>query len=266
MHTVLIAEDEMLVRIGILHMISWEEYGFEVIGTAGDGAEAIAFIREHRPDLVLLDLNMPVLDGIGVLKLIREEELPTVSVILTFHEEFDIVREAFRLGASEYLLKNELSADMLAAMLKKIEGRLPSADGTRAGFPQEDNLRQSLAALLDGDESGKAGKMPAMRIALFRVRNVQAVKARYESGSIEQALAALAELWQQEVNPQSAFLIPRPEELVLVALQRGNPPADLAACGARLTELARIYLDVMATGFCSSAWPSSRTGARSRTS
>ena len=167
MHTVLIAEDETLVRIGILHMINWEEYGYEVIGTVGDGAEAVSFIRGNHPDLVLLDLNMPVLDGIGVLKQIREERLPTVFVVLTFHEEFDIVREAFRLGASEYLLKNELSADMLADMLKKIGDKLPDAETKQVYSPAKDNLRQVIDALLDGAENGNVGKMPALRMALF---------------------------------------------------------------------------------------------------
>ena len=245
MHTVLIAEDEMLVRIGILHMINWEQQGYEVIGAVGDGSEAISFIRDHHPDLVLLDLNMPVLDGIGVLKKMREEGLESLPVILTFHEEFDVVREAFRLGAAEYLLKNELSADMLTAMLKKIEDRLPCRETARIDLPAENHmLRKMVSAILDGDELDAEGKMPAMKLALFRVQNMQAVKARYESGSIEQALAALAELWQQEMDPQSAFLISRPEEILMATLQDGNHPADLTACAARLTELARIYLDV----------------------
>ena len=74
MRRVLIVDDEVLVRIGIKHSITWDQNGFELIGEASDGKEALEMIQKLAPDIVILDINMPVLNGIEVLRELKEQK------------------------------------------------------------------------------------------------------------------------------------------------------------------------------------------------
>jgi NarL family two-component system response regulator LiaR len=113
---VLIVDDHEVVRHGLRFMLA-QEPGFEVVGEAGDGVEALAEIRRWRPDVVLLDLMMPVLDGLGVLHALRgEEERPAVIVLTSYTDEKRAI-EAVRAGASSYLPKTT-PADRLTAAVR----------------------------------------------------------------------------------------------------------------------------------------------------
>lgn len=116
---VLIADDEMLVRIGLKAAIDWEKYGFVIIGEVGNGWDALAQIRQGGVDIVLLDIRMPILDGIEVLSAIRLENLAVKVIILSVHEESEYVQKALKLGAFDYMLKLSLQSDKLLRTLMK---------------------------------------------------------------------------------------------------------------------------------------------------
>jgi response regulator NasT len=110
---VVIAEDEALIRLDLKETL--DELGYAVVGEAGDGERAVALAEELRPDLVILDVKMPVLDGISAARRIAAERIAPV-VILTAFSQRDLVERARDAGAMAYLVKPFSSADLLPAI------------------------------------------------------------------------------------------------------------------------------------------------------
>ncbi len=117
---VFLIDDEPLVLIGMQGMLDWNSLGYEVIGTARNGGEALPAIRQLHPDIVITDISMPVMDGLTLLEHCREQDsvLP-VFIMLTIYEEFDYVKRSLSLNAVEYLIKMELTAETLRSALDR---------------------------------------------------------------------------------------------------------------------------------------------------
>lgn len=111
--TVVVAEDEVLIRMDLAEMLT--EEGYHVVGQAGDGATAIELVEEHRPDLVILDVKMPVLDGIAAAERIATARIAPV-VILTAFSQRDLVERARDAGAMAYLVKPFTRNDLVPAI------------------------------------------------------------------------------------------------------------------------------------------------------
>jgi response regulator NasT len=109
-HRVLIAEDEALIRLDLKEML--EEEGYEVVGEAGDGETAVSMAEQLRPDLVILDVKMPVMDGIAAAERIAGARVAPV-VILTAFSQRDLVERARAAGAMAYLVKPFQKKDLL---------------------------------------------------------------------------------------------------------------------------------------------------------
>ena len=110
---VVIAEDEALIRLDLAEMLA--EEGYDVVGQAGDGQTAIELAEEHRPDLVVLDVKMPKLDGITAAQRIAEQRIAPV-VILTAFSQRDLVDRAKDAGAMAYLVKPFNKHDLVPAI------------------------------------------------------------------------------------------------------------------------------------------------------
>ena len=111
--TVVVAEDEVLIRMDLAEMLT--EEGYDVVGQAGDGATALELVEEHRPDLVILDVKMPVLDGIAAAERIAAARIAPV-VILTAFSQRDLVERARDAGAMAYLVKPFTRNDLVPAI------------------------------------------------------------------------------------------------------------------------------------------------------
>jgi DNA-binding NarL/FixJ family response regulator len=111
---ILVAEDQQAVRAGLV-LILRSAAGLEVVGEAADGEEAVRLARELRPDVVLMDVQMPKLDGVAATRLISAEELADVLVLTTFDLD-EYVFGALRAGAAGFLLKNTEADDLVAAV------------------------------------------------------------------------------------------------------------------------------------------------------
>ena len=109
----MVAEDETLIRMDLAEMLS--EEGYEVVGEAGDGARAVELATELRPDLVILDVKMPVLDGIAAAERIAGARIAPV-VILTAFSQRDLVERARDAGAMAYLVKPFSQSDLVPAI------------------------------------------------------------------------------------------------------------------------------------------------------
>lgn len=135
MRNVLIVDDDTIVRITLRSLVDWEALGYRIAADAIHGEQALQYLDSHRTDLVISDMKMPVLDGIGLLEALNERyrenpaEMPKV-LVLSGYDDFKLVREAFRLGAYDYLLKADLSGEMLKSMLERIEGEFGEEEET----------------------------------------------------------------------------------------------------------------------------------------
>ncbi|MFJ4199185.1 ANTAR domain-containing response regulator [Streptomyces sviceus] len=110
---VVIAEDEALIRLDLKEML--EEEGYSVVGEAGDGEQAVELAREHKPDLVILDVKMPKLDGISAAEKIAVERIAPVLMLTAFSQR-DLVERARDAGAMAYLVKPFSKSDVVPAI------------------------------------------------------------------------------------------------------------------------------------------------------
>ena len=112
---ILIADDHSLVREGLKQLLELED-DFEVVGQASSGLETIDRIKELKPDVLLLDINMPVMSGIAALRKIKEENMKVKTVMLTIHEGREYLMETMELGALGYVLKDSDSHSLSKAI------------------------------------------------------------------------------------------------------------------------------------------------------
>lgn len=127
MYKVFIADDDPAIVNGLKQMVAWEEYGMEIPDTAFDGMKAWEFIAGHGADILITDIKMPFLDGLGLIRRIREAGQDTRFIVLSGYDDFEYLKECIKLGIENYLLKpvneQELTAT-LANTLDKIRAGL----------------------------------------------------------------------------------------------------------------------------------------------
>ena len=121
---ILIADDHALVREGLRTMLSGED-GIDVIAEANDGQQALDVCRELKPDLVLMDVRMPVMDGLQATKMIKQEMPKTSVMMVTMHENPDYLFEAVKAGAAGYVLKDASGERLLSAVRRTLDGESP---------------------------------------------------------------------------------------------------------------------------------------------
>lgn len=119
---VLVVDDQELVREG-LAMVLENDDGLEVVGEAGTGIEALSKARQHRPDVVLMDIRMPEMDGLtATQRLLEDADWPVKVIILTTFDPDEYVYEALRAGASAFVLKDIPRAELVAAVRAVADG------------------------------------------------------------------------------------------------------------------------------------------------
>lgn len=119
---VLIADDHSLVRQGLKQILELEK-DIRIVGQAGDGEEAIAKVQQLKPDVVLLDINMPKLNGIQTLRRLKDMDKTTKVIMLTFHEDQEYLYETINLGANGYVLKDSESESLIRAVRDVYKGQ-----------------------------------------------------------------------------------------------------------------------------------------------
>ena len=117
-----IAEDHTVVRDGLRSLFNLEN-DLEVVGEAGDGMEVLRCINQTNPDLVVLDLSMPKMDGISVIKEINKQSMNIKILILTMHRDEEFILETFRSGAHGYCLKTSSGKEVLMAIRAVLSGK-----------------------------------------------------------------------------------------------------------------------------------------------
>jgi len=127
---VLLADDHTIVRKGVAQILD-EQRDMRVVAQAADGISALAAYRRERPDVALLDLRMPELEGVSLVEKLREEFPAAVLVVLTTYDTEDDIDRALRAGARGYLLKDVAPADLESAASRATDSIVHARDGSR---------------------------------------------------------------------------------------------------------------------------------------
>jgi CheY-like chemotaxis protein len=151
---VVLADDQPLVRAGLRVLIA-DTPDLDVVGEAGTGAQAVQLARDLRPDVVVMDIRMPGMDGIEATAMITAEHAAARVVVLTTFDDDDYVYAALRAGASGFLVKDMALNDILAAIrvvaAGDVAGREPHLRGHRADLPGPRGSRDRCRDLAGGD-------------------------------------------------------------------------------------------------------------------
>lgn len=156
---ILIADDHALVRRGLIALLDgWQD--IEIIGEAADGFEALRIAVEKQPDVILMDLEMPRLDGIVAIQNIKEKQLDCKILVISNYDDDDRVVAAVQAGANGYLLKTTMPEDLLSAIREVHQGGAPldpaitnvvlrklSGDITETGFEVGDLTEREISVL-----------------------------------------------------------------------------------------------------------------------
>jgi DNA-binding NarL/FixJ family response regulator len=128
---VFLADDHELVRQGLKALL--EREGFHVVGEASNGQEALRLVPDARPDVAVLDISMPILNGLDTVRELQKSSRKTRSILLTRHDENQYVTEALRAGVRGYVLKNQAANDLVHAIQQVCRGEIylsPSISST----------------------------------------------------------------------------------------------------------------------------------------
>lgn len=254
---ILIVDDEALVRAGIRVLLDWEKYGFEVVGEASDGEEAWQAIQALKPDILFTDIRMPKMDGIQLLQKIKDHNLSVFSVILSCFDDFDLVREAMKLGARDYIRKLSVTPDAILTVLNELRPQvLMNRDNppASAAVKTEDLKYLFVKKLMDQsyDDASQISNiiqnlgfsicLDHYELILFRLL----IRNKYEEGNIKtsrQSADMIFHLCNQTCRQFDNCELSSFDNGRLLIINSGNT-ASAAIC-ARLEEVLKNYTNAL---------------------
>lgn len=168
MKKVMIVDDEVLVRIGIKSMTSWEQYGYTIVADASDGEEALKKIRQYEPHIILTDLKMQPMDGFDLIAKCAADYPRVRFIVLSNYNDFENVRKAMKLGAYDYIFKLTIHVDELLKIMDEASMNLdedemkPRSDTSEVVYKNLDAIKNNLIkqvltkkdGFLDGVQKG----------------------------------------------------------------------------------------------------------------
>jgi len=173
---VLLADDHGVLRDAVRQLL--ESSGeFQVVGAANDGREAVAKARELAPEVVLMDVSMPELNGIEATSMILAQAPATGVVMLSMHASTDVVARAFAAGARGYVLKDSSAAAMLRALKSVAAGGTYVGEGVIASQPAPDSLTETEREIIRLLAEGNSNAQAAARLGLS-ARTVETYRGR----------------------------------------------------------------------------------------
>ena len=270
MHRLLLADDDTIVRMYLSDVVDWEKHGLQVVGAARDGEEALEMVHTLQPDVILADISMPRLDGIGLLSRLRGESYEGVITMLSCHDDFDLVKAAMQQGADDYLLKNHLNdtnigeiADKLRSLAEKRQKQY-HRDGEVELLLRKGRRvvrRELLQGILQGNLQGERLEQQ-MRSAGLRGKYRQVlVQILQLPGAEPEQMDAFLSLCEQRLEKENAEILRFREDSAVLLLDLSEEPSMQKAMekssrlGGILQKLALQYLNLetsaAASGVCS---------------
>jgi YesN/AraC family two-component response regulator len=121
MYRVMIVDDEPYIRKGLKNILDWEQTGFRITSEAHDGGDAFQKLRDRSVDVIITDMRMPNIDGIGLIKKAAISYPGIKFIVLSAYDDFQYVKEAFKLGVTDYVLKSEMTGEQFRKVLTEFE-------------------------------------------------------------------------------------------------------------------------------------------------
>ncbi|WP_040710726.1 response regulator transcription factor [Paenibacillus curdlanolyticus] len=147
---IIIVDDEILIRQGIKHYLNWEQEGFQIVGEASNGKEALELIEQQQPHIVMTDIVMPVMDGEALTRTIKQKYPEIEVIVLSSFGEFHYVRSTFQSGVADYILKPKLNAQELLQVLKHTAAKITSLQLKPPAEPVELSIELLMERLIAG--------------------------------------------------------------------------------------------------------------------
>lgn len=160
---ILIIDDESILRHGLKHLCNWEEEGFCIVGEATNGEEALQMIEQVKPHIIITDVVMPVMDGIEFSKTVSTLYPDIKVIVLSSFSEFDYVKQTFKHGASDYLLKATLTSSDLLEILKKVRKETSWNTHNNPQLESSINIDTILSNLLNDQVSKASPEMDIIK-------------------------------------------------------------------------------------------------------
>lgn len=121
MITIMLVDDEPFIRVAIKALFHWEEHGFQIVSETSNGKSALIELEKNPVDIILTDIKMPLMNGIELIERVKQLYPGTLCVVLSNYNDFELTRSAFRAGAVDYLLKNDLNIDNYLSLTKHLK-------------------------------------------------------------------------------------------------------------------------------------------------
>lgn len=259
-YRVMIVDDEPILRTGICHLCNWNEHGIEIVAQASNGQEALQYVDKVKPHVIITDIVMPVMDGIEFVKMMRKLHPEVKLVVLSSYSEFDYVREVFKYGVTDYLLKPKVSAAELVPLIQSLCGDMDIESDREKPVKSDPSL--VLAQLLSNErnddndawarlsESYSPGQFRMLRANTELLLSI----TKWTQSQIEDRLIQLAEEHLSQYKFTTVFL--KNECLVLVNYNSDEAKAvkqSLRVYAESVKQELNFIIFVMTSGFDSFA-------------
>jgi len=223
---VIIVDDEAIVRLTLQTILDWEQNGFQIVGAYANGKQALRYIQEHQQvDLVITDINMPIMNGLELIEVIKEMGIATEILVISAYDDYELVRKAFKLGVSDYILKPEINHDSMQLLLSTIERRFKKNNNHHGLETNTDSGEQRLSAFLfeEEDVTSKSGEQEQVVlenyvVCLIMVEDYMRIVERFGQNLQGSLVLPFEETVKQVLlEMKNYFLLSRgPDEYVLI--------------------------------------------------
>lgn len=149
MKNILIVDDIPLIIKALKSLVNWDDNDFRIAGEAFDGVEAIKILEEINIDILITDIKMPVMDGLELIKYVREKHPNIKIIVMSSYDEFEQVRKSFKLGASDYLLKLEMDADNMMDICIRLKNEIDTELEQKNTISKFDNYIKAQKKLME---------------------------------------------------------------------------------------------------------------------
>lgn len=236
-YRVMIVDDEAILRTGMVHLCDWSVYGIEIVAQASNGLEALQYIDIVHPHVVITDIVMPIMDGVEFAKIMGKEHPDIKIVVLSSYSEFNYVREVFKYGVTDYLLKPKVAAGELISLIQSLcsgidlSGQNPLSVNNDPALLLGQWLGSSHIEEDKRNEAAPQELVQRFEDELFVVAKASTglllMRTSYTQSQLEQILLGLASEHLRELNYALVFL--KNECLLLVNYESNRSVEVLSA-------------------------------------
>lgn len=275
MYKILIVDDEPLVRICLKTYLDWQALGFTFVGEAADGESALRMISDLRPDIVLMDIKMPKMDGVEVLGKLQVSFPETLVIILSSFNDFQTVREAFKCNAFDYIHKPTMTEESLRETFQQAAKAIEKQrdrNGEAAEEAANSSLQRqhALKELLNGGSLGEQLRFlfaeygfflqsESVAVFHFQLKDYLTVKSRYSGDATQRLAMVVSNLIRETMRTERdwEFLQMKENHYVLAVGLKQSAGAEkmLHKAAERIKANIMQFLNADVVIGCSEAYP-----------